>query len=47
MVKKLHDPDLSKQLQKIKIINKCSSGKYSELYMYKDSRNTYVTDTVT
>lgn len=26
MVKKLHDPDLSKQLQKIKIINKWSNG---------------------
>jgi len=42
MVKKLHDPDLSKQLQKIEIIkkkiNKCSSGKYPELYMYKESK---------
>lgn len=26
MVKKLHDPDLSKQLQKIKIMNKWSNG---------------------
>lgn len=39
MVKKLHDPDLSKQLQKIKInkINNCSYRK-KNTELYKPSR---------